>query len=132
MKTYPFTSAPVKKKKILIVDDEVSVLKLLEFILKEEFQPIIKRSGIEALSDLYKGDIPDLIISDMELPFFNGTDFIKSLKTSGYFRDIPVIVLSGSESPENIKARIPYELNGIMSKPFNPLHLKETIRTLVN
>jgi CheY-like chemotaxis protein len=132
METYSLIPKPVKKKKILIVDDEVSVLKLLEFILKEEFQPIIKRSGIEALSTLYKGEIPDLIISDMEMPFFNGSDFVKSLKTSGYFRNIPVIILSGSDSPENIKARIPYQINGIMSKPFNPIYLKDTIRTLVN
>ena len=120
------------KKKILIVDDEVSVLKLLQFILKDEYEPIIRQSGIEALSTLNNGNIPDLIISDVEMPFFSGIDFIKSLKTSGYFRDIPVIVLSGSDTPENIQAKIPYILNGIMLKPFNPTYLKEVIKTALN
>lgn len=120
------------KKKILIVDDEVSVLKLLQFILKDEYEPIIRQSGIEALSTLNNGNIPDLIISDVEMPFFSGIDFIKSLKTSGYFRNIPVIVLSGSDTPENIQAKIPYILNGIMLKPFNPTYLKEVIKTLLN
>jgi CheY-like chemotaxis protein len=120
------------KKKILIVDDEVSVLKLLQFILKDEYEPIIRQSGIEALSTLNNGNIPDLIISDVEMPFFSGIDFIKSLKTSGYFRNIPVIVLSGSDTPENIQAKIPYILNGIMQKPFNPTYLKEVIKTLLN
>jgi len=120
------------KKKILIVDDEVSVLKLLQFILKDEYEPIIRQSGIEALSTLNNGNIPDLIISDVEMPFFSGIDFIKSLKTSGYFRNIPVIVLSGSDTPENIQAKIPYILNGIMLKPFNPIYLKEVIKTLLN
>jgi CheY-like chemotaxis protein len=120
------------KKKILIVDDEVSVLKLLQFILKDEYEPIIRQSGIEALSTLNNGNIPDLIISDVEMPFFSGIDFIKSLKTSGYFRNIPVIVLSGSDTPENIQAKIPYILNGIMLKPFNPTYLKEVIKTVLN
>ena len=120
------------KKKILIVDDEVSVLKLLQFILKDEYEPIIRQSGIEALSTLNNGNIPDLIISDVEMPFFSGIDFIKSLKTSGYFRNIPVIVLSGSDTPENIQAKIPYILNGILLKPFNPTYLKEVIKTLLN
>ncbi len=132
MKNYSFTQPPIKKKKILIVDDEVSVLKLLEFILKDEYSPIIKQSGIEALSSLNNGEIPDLIISDMDMPYFDGADFIRSLKTSGYFRNIPVIILSGSDSSENIKARVPYLINGIMSKPFNPVFLKEAIRTLLN
>ena len=120
------------KKKILIVDDEVSVLKLLQFILKDEYEPIIRQSGIEALSTLNNGNIPDLIISDVEMPFFSGLVFFKSLKTSGYFRYIPVIVLSGSDTPENIQAKIPYILNGILLKPFNPTYLKEVIKTLLN
>ena len=120
------------KKKILIVDDEVSVLKLLQFILKDDYDPIIRQSGIEALSTLNNGEIPDLIISDVEMPFFSGIDFIKSLKTSGYFRNIPVIVLSSSDTPENIQAKIPYILNGIMLKPFNPTYLKEVIKTALN
>lgn len=132
MKNYLFDQNSIKKKKILIVDDEISVLKLLEFILKDEYQPIIKQSAIEALSSLNSGEIPDLIISDMEMPYFSGVDFVRSLKTSGYFRNIPVIILSGSDSSENIKARIPYLINAIMMKPFNPVYLKEAIRTLIN
>lgn len=127
-----FTNIHKHKKKILIVDDEISVLKLLQFILKDEYEPIIKQSGIEALSTLNKGEIPDLIISDVEMPFFSGVEFIKSLKTSGYFRDIPVIVLSGSDSTENIQAKIPYIINGIMLKPFNPTNLKSVIKSVLN
>jgi CheY-like chemotaxis protein len=132
MKNYSSNPTTIKKKKILIVDDEVSVLRLLEFILKDEYHPVIKQNGIDALSSLNNGEIPDLIISDMEMPYFNGVDFIRSLKTSGYFRNIPVIILSGSDSPENIKAKIPFRVNGIMVKPFNPINLKDAIKSLLN
>jgi CheY-like chemotaxis protein len=120
------------KKRILLVDDEVAILKLLEFILKKDYDLVVKNNGFDALTWLDNGNIPDLIISDMEMPYFDGADFVRSLKVSGYFRDIPLIVLSGSESLENIKTKIPYPINGLMSKPFNPSILKDKIKIILN
>jgi len=120
------------KKRILLVDDEIAILKLLEFILKKDYELVIKNNGFDALTWLDSGNIPDLIISDMEMPYFDGAEFVKSLKVSGYFRDVPVIVLSGSETLENIKTKIPYEINGLMSKPFNPSILKDKIKIILN
>ncbi|WP_026903393.1 response regulator [Pedobacter glucosidilyticus] len=120
------------KKKILLVDDELAILKLLEFILKDDYELIIRNNGFDALSWLDNGNIPDLIISDMEMPYFDGAELVKSIKVSGFYRDIPLIVLSGSESIENIKTKIPYEISGLMAKPFNPGILKEKIKTLLN
>lgn len=122
---------PVKKR-ILLVDDEIAILKLLEFILKKDYELVIKNNGFDALTWLDSGNIPDLIISDMEMPYFNGADFVRSLKVSGYFRNVPVIVLSGSETLENIKIKIPYEINGLMAKPFNPGILKDKIKFILN
>ncbi|MBU1372125.1 MAG: response regulator [Bacteroidetes bacterium] len=120
------------KKRILLVDDEIAILKLLEFILKKDYELITKNNGFDALTWLDSGNIPDLIISDMEMPYFDGAAFVKSLKVSGYFRDIPVIMLSGSETLENIKNRIPYPISGLMSKPFNPSILKDKIKIILN
>jgi CheY-like chemotaxis protein len=120
------------KKRILLVDDEIAILKLLEFILKKDYELVIKNNGFDALTWLDSGNIPDLIISDMEMPYFNGADFVRSLKVSGYFRDIPVIVLSGSESLENIKTKIPYKIEALMAKPFNPSILKDKIKIILN
>ncbi|MBK0384006.1 response regulator [Pedobacter sp. SD-b] len=120
------------KKRILLVDDEIAILKLLEFILKKDYELVIKNNGFDALTWLDNGNIPDLIISDMEMPYFDGADFVRSLKVSGYFRDIPLIVLSGSESLENIKTKIPYPINALMSKPFNPSILKDKIKIILN
>jgi len=120
------------KKRILLVDDEIAILKLLEFILKKDYELVIKNNGFDALTWLDSGNIPDLIISDMEMPYFNGADFVRSLKVSGYFRNIPVIVLSGSESLENIKTKIPYKIEALMAKPFNPSILKDKIKIILN
>lgn len=120
------------RKKILLVDDEVSILKLLEFILKDDYELVIKSNGFDAISWLDNGNIPDLIISDMEMPYFDGADFVRSIKVSGYYRDIPIIVLSGSDSLDNIHTRLPYNIDELVAKPFNPDQLKKRIKTLLN
>lgn len=120
------------KKRILLVDDEIAILKLLEFILKKDYELVIKNNGFDALTWLDNGNVPDLIISDMEMPYFDGAEFVRSLKVSGYFRDVPVIVLSGSESLENIKNKIPYEIDELIAKPFNPTILKDKIKFILN
>ena len=120
------------KKMILLVDDEVTVLKLLEFILKKDYELVIHNNGLEAISWMDEGHMPDIIISDLEMPYVNGLDFVRSLKTSGYYRDIPIILLSAAYSLEDLAEKLPYNFNLLMQKPFNPNKLKESIQNLLN
>ncbi len=120
------------KKMILLVDDEVTVLKLLEFILKKDYELVIHNNGLEAISWMDEGHMPDVIISDLEMPYVNGLDFVRSLKTSGYYRDIPIILLSAAYSLEDLAEKLPYNFNLLMQKPFNPNKLKESIQNLLN
>ncbi|TKC09315.1 response regulator [Pedobacter frigoris] len=115
------------KKQILIVDDEVSILKLLNFVLSNEYQLVIKTSGVEALSWLEEGNSPSLIISDLEMPYFDGSSFIYNLKISGFYRDTPVIILSGAANLAERVSQMPFQLDDFIPKPFNPTQLKEAI-----
>ena len=115
------------KKQILVVDDDISILKLLNFILSKEHAVVIKPSGIEAFSWLEEGNYPDLIISDLEMPYFDGTSFIRNLKISGFYRDTPVIVLSGAENVKEQVEKMSFGVEGYLNKPFNPDNLKAVI-----
>lgn len=115
------------KKQILVVDDDISILKLLNFILSKDFNVVIKSSGIDAFSWLEEGKYPDLIISDLQMPYFDGTSFIRNLKISGFYRDTPVIVLSGAHDIKEQVERMSFAVEGYISKPFNPVTLKATI-----
>jgi len=120
------------KKLILLVDDEITVLKLLEFILKKDYNLVIHNNGLEAISWMDEGHMPDLIISDLEMPYVDGLDFVRSLKTSGYYRDIPIILLSAAYSLDDLVQKLPYNFDLLMAKPFNPSKLKETIQKLLS
>ena len=115
------------KKQILVVDDEVSILKLLNFVLANDYDLIIKNSGVEALTWLEEGNSPALILSDLEMPYFDGSSFIHNLKISGFYRDTPVIILSGAINLEERVFQMPFKLDAYIPKPFNPVQLKEAI-----
>ena len=82
-------------KKILIVEDDMSIHKILEEILEQEKYEILNAySGTEALMILEKDNI-DLVLLDLMLPGLNGEEIIKKVK------NIPIIVLSAKVSTED-------------------------------
>lgn len=120
------------KKKILIIDDELSIRMLLENFLKKEYSVVTKNDGMEGLTWLEEGNIPDLIVADIQMPNLDGYDFIKNLRASGYFKHIPLIMLSGIESTsEKIKC-LKLGANDYIVKPFNPEELSIRIELLIS
>jgi len=115
------------KKKILVIDDEFTTCVLLEHFLSNEYQVISKQSGVEALLWL-ENNLPDLIISDIQMPNLDGFELLKEIRLKGYTKHTPVIMLSGgTESKERIKC---YQLGAqdYLTKPFNPSELEELVK----
>jgi CheY-like chemotaxis protein len=115
------------KKQILIVDDEITILKLLNFVLSKDYDLVIKTSGVDALTWLEEGHSPALIVSDLEMPYFDGSSFIYNLKISGYYRNTPVIILSGASNLSERVSQMPFQVDDHIPKPFNPAQLKTAI-----
>jgi two-component system chemotaxis response regulator CheY len=115
------------KKTLLIVDDDLSILKLLNFILSKDYEIVVKNNGIDAFSWLEDGNMPKLIISDLQMPYFDGQSFLKNVKISGFYRDIPVIMLSAAHDLDEQVANMPFKVDAYMHKPFNPTSLKTAI-----
>ncbi len=115
------------KKQILILDDDVSIRTLLDLFLRKDYNVVAKKDGVDAMMWLEEGNIPDLIISDVNMPHLNGYDFLINLKKSGYFRTIPVMILSGIE---NVNEKLKFFEIGAFEfvyKPFNPTDLLSKI-----
>ena len=120
------------KKRLLIVDDDLSILKLLNFILSKDYEIVVKNNGMDAFSWLEDGNLPELIISDLQMPYFDGQSFVKNIKISGLFRDIPVILLSAAHDLDEQVTRMPYNVDAYLPKPFNPTSLKTAISQVIN
>ena len=116
-----------QEKKILVVDDEVSICLILENFLSKKYDVVTVNDGILALKWL-ESTIPDLIISDIQMSNMDGFEFLTKLRQRGFTKHTPVIMLSGrSESKERIKC---YQLGAqdYLTKPFNPEELDELVK----
>ncbi len=120
------------KKQILVVDDDLVILKLLNLILTDNYDVVSKSNGIEAFKWLEEGNFPDLVISDMMMPYLDGSSFVRNLKNSGFYRDTPIIVLSGAENLDELVGMMPFKVYGYFKKPFNPAALKTAISNILN
>ncbi|MDP5093359.1 MAG: response regulator [Polaribacter sp.] len=115
------------KKKILVLDDEISICLLLQNFLSQDYDVVTLHDASEALEWL-DGNIPDLVISDIQMPNMDGYDFLVKVRQRGFTKHTPVIMLSGrSESKERIKC---YRLGAqdYLTKPFNPEELEELVK----
>ncbi len=118
-------------EQVLVIDDEPIMRKLLMQILRDKYEVILKENGKEALEWMYQGNIPDLVVADLNMPEINGFEYIKKVRESGFFNDVPLIVLSGEESSaERIKC-LKLGANDYLIKPFNPEELGLRIDNLI-
>lgn len=115
------------KKTLLALDDEMSILKILDFYFNKTYNVVAKQNGKEALEWMQQGVIPDVIIADVNMPEINGLEFIRQIRSSGFFKDVPLIMLSGNEgSSDKIKC-LKAGADDYLIKPFNPEELEARI-----
>lgn len=115
------------KKKILVIDDELTMTTLLEFFLSKKYDVMAVNSAEEAEVWLEK-NLPDLIISDIQMGEVDGFELLQRIRLRGYTKHTPIIMLSGkSESKERVKS---YKLGAqdYLTKPFNPEELEEVVK----
>lgn len=115
------------KRTILVIDDHDCIRLLLGSILSKNYEVVTKKDGLEAMAWLSSGNIPDLILLDLVMPSLDGFDFLKNLRTSGFFSQIPVLVLSGNNNETDMKRCYNLGINDFFQKPFNPVQLREKI-----
>lgn len=119
------------KANILIVEDHEAVRLLLGMTLRRQYNVITKRDGVDAMSWLVSGNIPDLIILDLQMPRLNGLDFLRQLKTSGVFSNIPVLMVSANDDDLQNAQAFDLGASDFIKKPFNPIHLNEKVSSIL-
>lgn len=118
-------------EKILIVDDEVDLLRMVDFSLRSAgFSTLSAQNGKDALR-LARNDRPDLILLDLMLPDIMGTEVCRALKADAATKDIPVIMVTAKG--EEIDRVVGFEIGAedYVTKPFSPRELILRIRSLL-
>lgn len=119
------------KKKVLIVDDDVDLLKMLKLRIESEgFEFMSAQDGGEML-EVIKMKRPDVILLDVMLPKVDGYTALREMKKNDEYKDIPVIVLTAKEKK---KVGDLFALEGVsffVEKPFETKDLLNKIRSLL-
>ena len=119
------------RPKILVVEDDIYMQTILNEYLNGIFDAVITNNGVDALSFLQGGNIPDLVISDLNVPKLNGLQLIEQIKASDFFNSIPIMILSGEESSETRIKCLNAGADDYVVKPFNPRELEARIRVIL-
>jgi DNA-binding response OmpR family regulator len=118
---------------ILAVDDDDTILRLMEQILQQKrYRVLTARTGREALAKV-RESMPDLVILDGMLPEVHGFEICRQLKTSERFRHIPVVMVSavhiGWRFAADVKEK--YGADDYLEKPFEPAELLRRVENLL-
>ena len=82
-------------------------------------------------SELSGGSNPELILLDLNLPGTDGREVLTVIKNSQHLKAIPVVVLSTSANPQDIKTSYQFGVNSYMLKPMNITELSHSVQTLI-
>ena len=116
-----------EKKKVLLIDDDMSYLKQLNTLLQEKYNVIMINSAKLAMEYLLK-HVPDIIVLDYQMPLYSGASMMNLIQNSSAGKnDIPVIILSGALNREALQECYQYNPVACLAKPVTKEVLEETI-----
>ena len=91
----------MKKKKVLIIDDEVDIVKLLEIRLKADDYYVMPLYTSTRALEVTKREKPDLVLLDVSMPDKDGYEVCKEIKADSETRDIPIIVYTAQQTEKD-------------------------------
>ncbi|HQP91197.1 MAG TPA: response regulator transcription factor [Candidatus Omnitrophota bacterium] len=119
------------KEKILIVDDEKDIVRMLDYNLKKEgFRTVFAFDGEEAL-EVVKKDQPDLILLDLMLPGMDGYEVAKGIKSGKKSKNIPIIMLTAKSQEADKVIGLELGTDDYVTKPFSPREALARIKAVL-
>lgn len=117
------------RKKILVVDDDRSMIRLLHHILEKEHEVLVAETSSQAITLLNKLAI-DGLITDISLDEGDGYEIIRHVRESQNDYQLPIIVLSSKDTSEDRITGLKLGADDFLTKPFNPEELKLRLQNL--
>jgi len=125
------TAAPVRRHRVLIVDDEPRVAQALKRMLHGDHELTLASCGAEAIKHVTAGERFDAIITDVMMPNMTGIELFDRLETMAPDQAMRVIFMSGGVFTAQTRTRLEAAGNPQLQKPVNLQELRECLATLV-
>ncbi len=103
--------------KILIVDDDATTRKLLGLFLKAKgYEVAYAENGLDGIEKIGIEN-PSLIISDLNMPYMDGIEFVKNVRSDPARAELPILMVTTEADPEERERAVSVGVNGYLVKP---------------
>ncbi len=117
-------------RKILAVDDERSIVRLVEVNLKRAgYDVVTAYDGKEALEKV-EAENPDLVVLDVMMPYMDGFEVLQNLRKNPNTRELPVIMLTAKAQDADVFRGWQSGVDCYLTKPFNPMELISFVKRI--
>lgn len=122
---------PEDAEVILLVEDNYDVRNFIKQILSNEYQIVVAHNGREGVEKAIES-IPDVILTDVMMPYKDGFELTEELKKDVRTSHIPIIMLTAKADVESRVSGLKTGADVYLGKPFNEEELKTNIHNLIN
>ncbi len=117
-------------KTILTVDDERSIVRLVQVNLERQgYNVLTAFDGREALEQIAEHQ-PDMVICDVMMPYMDGFEVLRQLRLNSRTRDLPVIMLTAKAMDNDVFTGYQRGATCYLTKPFSPLELISFVKRI--
>lgn len=119
-----------KMSRILVVDDDSSIHKVMEVILKDDYNLMFVDDAKKALDLMFfNGEPFDLILLDIVMPRMDGLELLKRIREINFW--IPVVIITAYSSHERAKKACNLNVAGYIEKPFDVIKFTEKVKDII-
>ena len=117
---------------ILLVDDEVSNIRVLTDMFREEdYETVVAYNGGQALEMIRQNRNISLVLLDVMMPGMSGFEVCRKIREEYSLSDLPVLLLTVRNTPQDIETGFKAGANDFVAKPFNARELRARVSTLI-
>ena len=128
--SHPVGGDKAGNSRILVVEDNPDLRHFLYDVLIDDYNVTLAENGAVALASALE-DPPDLVITDLMMPHCDGEQFVRELRASRRFPNVPVLVLSARADDALRETLLEELVQDYLTKPFSPQELRARVRNLV-
>ena len=123
----------IDEQTILVVDDSNITRNLIEHVYKDKYKVMMASDGKQAMDivDVMPEGTIMAILLDLNMPNVDGFEVLDYFKNANLFNRIPVAIITGEGTDENVKRAYTYPIVDMLQKPFNEVNIKTIVNKLI-
>lgn len=123
-----YNYAAMHQRKVLVVEDEQSILELISYNLAREGYKVLRAMNGDDGLKLAQQEVPDAVLLDVMLPGTDGVEVCRQLKSNPSLRDIPVLMVTARGEESDIVLGLTIGADDYIPKPFSPRELVARVK----